>query len=104
MVDEEVPFLWAHRQGSAMYFLGFSAPIQASQLCCRWLTNEKMMWRAAVHEKASQMMVEAVQGALPRKAALDVCPLALLQPLGLMRHAWPRAWLRVHALLRARSP
>ena len=32
------------------------------------------MWRAAVHEKASQMMVEAVQGALPRKSALDVRP------------------------------
>ena len=62
------------------------------------------MWRAAVHEKASQMMVEAVQGALPRKAALDVRPPALCQGLRSMRPVCQSAWLRVYVLSGAWPP
>ena len=39
---------------------------------CRWLSNDKTLWKAANHNLASQMVAEAIQGAIPRRHGTEV--------------------------------
>ena len=42
-------------------------------VCCgRWLSNDKTLWKAANHNLASQMVAEAIQGAIPRRHGTEV--------------------------------